>query len=676
MGSNKNTKQGDEMKKWLMRSLGISMLLGAGLAQAALVTTTTYTGSGALGDAANWDNGLWSNTNPGLVDTTDGGSQNLGGDPWVYSFQIRQTGGTLTDVADQGLAMRGGAENTTDNGTFEIDDASNTNFAYANLDISGQLTLWNQYANTGSTGNIFSLLNGYATAAILAGTSPADIFINILDGRLDAGYFSNARFTVNMLAGGTGEVNLADMGGTAEAKSQLDQMILNFETGSEASFTLASNSSNVTGSAVGAWETKIAAGQVQIDGAAAGLGAFDIQNAGALGTTLSLAVPIPPASTMVTTTTFDGSGITEDAANWDNGLPSVSNPGLFNQTTSTSWLPNSYKSVWVKHTGGQVIVIGANNFAMRGGLAGTTEGSIIDIDDTFNNAGSYTNMAFNNTFTMWNSNAGVGNELNVLNGYATIDLLAAVNSPAEQRINILNGKLDIASLSSASCTVKMLAGGTGEVNLADQSGALLDPMVLNFEAGSKASFTIASSNVTGSAQGYWETKIAANKVKIDGVVTNAGQFQITDVGTLGTTIRLFDLANATPTEAYDSWIGGYGVGDTAMDADPDVDGYDNLFEYGVGGNPNDAGVNGNIPETSTVGDWFYYVHYERTGKDDVGLSYALEAGSDLVNTNWSAGNLDLVGSGVGPSGYTVYTNRVSTETLGTQFIKLDIGFTE
>ncbi len=71
-----------------------------------------------------------------------------------------------------------------------------------------------------------------------------------------------------MLTGGTGEFNLADMYGTsadAAHKSKLSNMILNFETGSLASFTIASNDG---ASAVGAWETKIAAGQVKVDGAA------------------------------------------------------------------------------------------------------------------------------------------------------------------------------------------------------------------------------------------------------------------------------------------------------------------------------------------------------------------------------------------------------------------------
>jgi hypothetical protein len=693
------------MKKWMMRIVGISMLLGAGLAQAALVTTTTYTNTGSSAlidvvynntagtkgsiDSTNsnyWSSGLPSDSNPGAF--TNGTAQTASGINAWYGVAVRQTGGQLSDTS---LAMRGGDEvGSSTQCILEIDDASNTNFAYANLAISGQLTLWPQFG-AGNT-NTFSVLNGYADVGIVAGTTPGQSFVNILDGRLDVGYLSNARFNVNMMNGGTGQFILDDMYGDSadpDHKSKLKNMILNFETGSEASFTILA--SNVAGNAQGAWETKIAAGQVKIDGGAVTVvDAFVIEDVGATGTKISL-FDSSGSSTMVTTTTFDGSGITSDVLNWDNGLPSNANPGLINQTTSTSWLGGGWYSVSVKQTGGEVIVIGANNFAMRGGTAGTTDGSTFDIDDVWNRSFSYTNMAFNNQFTMWNSNSGdggTGNTLSVLNGYATIDLLSTTeNNPADARINILNGKLDIASLKSASCTVKMLAGGTGEVNLTDMIGTnattgalLLDSMVLNFEPGSAASFTIASSNVTGSAQGYWETKIAASKVKIDGAVATAGQFQITDVGALGTTIMLFDLASATPTEIYDAWIGGYGVSDPAMDADPDGDQYDNLFEYGVGGNPDDAGVNGNIPETSTVEEtgtnWFYYVHYERTDKDDVGLSYALEAGSDLVNTNWGSVTIEPVGNGAGPAGYNVFTNRVSTETLGAQFIKLDIGFTE
>jgi hypothetical protein len=396
-----------------------------------------------------------------------------------------------------------------------------------------------------------------------------------------------------------------------------------------------------------------------------------------LGTTLSLAVPIPPASTMVTTTTYTG-GNTASGTTWTNGLPtSTGNAGLIN--ASGWWAGRA--DFHVLMTGGNINPTGnpwgpggpTDSFAMQGGANGTS--SILEIDDT------NSSLTFSDTgrFSMWNNPAitgSTGNELNMLNGEVSFGEFWA-NGGTDARVNILNGVFNADALAAnlANAVVTMMAGGTGAFNLGDMiSTNTMDEMVLNFEAGSAASFTIASNGVA-TAQGYWETKIAAGRVTIDGAVATAGQFKIEDVGATGTKISL-DLDQPTPTELYVSWIGGYGVSDPAMDADPDGDAYDNLFEYGVGGNPNDAGVNGNIPETSTVGDWFYYVHYERTDKDDVGLSYALEAGSDLVNTNWSAGNLDPVGSGAGPFGYMVYTNRVSTETLGAQFIKLDVGFAE
>ena len=245
-----------------------------------VVYSSTSPNSGSIDSIItdSWSNGLPSDSNPGLF---DGGTAPTatGFDVW-YGVVVRQTGGTLVDTA---LAMRGGAE---DGSSFEclleIDDIANTG-SYKNLDISGQLTLWKQFG----TGNTLSVLNGYADVGTLACTSPADITVNILNGRLDVGYFVNARVTVNMLTGGTGEFILDDMYGTAEAKSKLDQMILNFESGSVASFTIVSNNGV---SAVGEWEILIAAGRVEIDGVTeTNVGAFTITNTGDFGTTIKLA---------------------------------------------------------------------------------------------------------------------------------------------------------------------------------------------------------------------------------------------------------------------------------------------------------------------------------------------------------------------------------------------------
>jgi len=79
---------------------GVGMIWVA--ASAALVTTTTYDGSGALTDGANYDNGAPSNANPGLISVTD---NTWAGNVWA-DFAARQTNG-YADVESEGnLAMR------------------------------------------------------------------------------------------------------------------------------------------------------------------------------------------------------------------------------------------------------------------------------------------------------------------------------------------------------------------------------------------------------------------------------------------------------------------------------------------------------------------------------------------------------------------------------------------
>ena len=353
-----------------------------------------YNGSGDLTSAANWALGVPTNTNPGIISTTDG-AQNFGSEYWVHSFQLSQTGGTITDTADVGIALRGGAENTTDNSIYEIDDASNTDFSTTNLDVSGLLTLWNQYGGTGSTGNTFSVLNGYANVAQFAGANTANSTVNILNGKLDVGNFENARVTVNPLSGGTGQFNLADMYGTsadAAHKSKLSNMILNFETGSLASFTIAADNG---GSAVGAWETKIAAGQVKIDGVAkTNTSLFIIANACASGTRISLD-PNPLNG-------YNGSGDLTSAANWALGMPTNTNRGIISTTDGAQNFGSEYwvHSFQLSQTGGTITDTADVGIALRGGAENTTDNSINDIDDASNTDFSTTNLDVSGLLTL------------------------------------------------------------------------------------------------------------------------------------------------------------------------------------------------------------------------------------------------------------------------------------
>ena len=246
----------------------------------------------------------------------------------------------------------------------------------------------------------------------------------------------------------------------------------------------------------------------------------------------------------LTTTTYDGSGALNTAANWSSGSPTNDNPGLVSGTVSATSSELSSGGAWngfsVRQTGGTLFR--NNDFALRGGVADVAGShSILEIDDA-SNTGSYNNLKVSGRFTMWNQNGktgATGSTLSVLNGYATVGEFWA-NSGSKAKVFIGNGTLKAGTLAdNANCVVTMLDGGTGAFNIGDiQSAAYMNQMLINFETGSKASFTIGK--IAGATTvAYWETKIAAGKVKIDGsTVNDLSRFTIENVGDTGTKILL------------------------------------------------------------------------------------------------------------------------------------------
>ena len=407
--------------------------------------------------------------------------------------------------------------------------------------------MWNSPSITGSTGNELRMLNGSATFGEFWANGGTDARVDILNGTFNADALAdNGSAVVTMKDGGTGAFNIGDIQSTAV----MDQMLINFETGSLASFTIG----NIAGATTqGYWETKIAAGKVQVDGVAkTGTNRFVIEDAGALGTTLTLN-PNPLNYYHGTGALIDvvyetantatrGTVNTVNSDSWDTGLPSYLNPGLFDGTVGDGTAsPASGAGVWygvaVRQTGG---TLSRSSFTMRGGVktGGVSAGfNILEIDDASNWNGTsfdHTNLDISGIHTMWNQNPG-DNTLSVLNGWAHVGALAAT-STGGNFVNIGNGKLDVGYFWNAKLTVNMLAGGTGQFNLADMSDvgnkgaqADLSNMILNFETGSLGSMTIAS-NGTGSAVGAWESFVAAGRAKIDGVATTAvSNFVITQV---------------------------------------------------------------------------------------------------------------------------------------------------
>ncbi|KRP36912.1 MAG: hypothetical protein ABS34_05240 [Opitutaceae bacterium BACL24 MAG-120322-bin51] len=264
-----------------MKTLNTVILFSAvavGSASAALTTTTTFDGAGSLVGVANWDNGLPTNANPGLVAVTSGSTWTT--NVWT-DMAIRQTGGTVGGAGSATMNMRGGAALSGNKTIYEIEDVANSAFGYKNLEVSGQLTMWNQNGE----GQELSLLAGYATVGSLnAISSAATSTINIGDGKLDIGIVTTlgGKFSINMLAGGTGEMVIGDRNEAA-----LNAMRLDFETGNVGSITL---SSNLGASADGYWGFFVEQGWASIGGVVVtDLAQFNIVNDG-FATTIS-AIP-------------------------------------------------------------------------------------------------------------------------------------------------------------------------------------------------------------------------------------------------------------------------------------------------------------------------------------------------------------------------------------------------
>jgi hypothetical protein len=133
---------------------------------------------------------------------------------------------------------------------------------------------------------------------------------------------------------------------------------------------------------------------------------------------------------------------------------------------------------------------------------------------------------------------------------------------------------------------------------------------------------------------------------------------------------------ATP---YETWAGDFGL-TGSPDADPDYDydgdGLDNLYEYGLGGDPTNSTDIGNVPDYAVTAaggtNYFEYVYARRIAESS-GLTYYLELNSDLVNGVWTnSGYTVLPVAGTIDPDFEAVTNRVETDSKSKEFIRLII----
>jgi hypothetical protein len=126
---------------------------------------------------------------------------------------------------------------------------------------------------------------------------------------------------------------------------------------------------------------------------------------------------------------------------------------------------------------------------------------------------------------------------------------------------------------------------------------------------------------------------------------------------------------AIPT-SYEIWAADFPTFGKRYD-DDDNDGLLNIHEYGIGGNPTNGLQDGHLPTFGKVENGFEFVHAERSTINPA-VSYAVEVCTNLTAGGWSTNGLEFIGSGTLDGDFQSVTNRVSTESQASQFIRLRI----
>ena len=133
-----------------------------------------------------------------------------------------------------------------------------------------------------------------------------------------------------------------------------------------------------------------------------------------------------------------------------------------------------------------------------------------------------------------------------------------------------------------------------------------------------------------------------------------------------------------PLPPYVKWANQYpSMGsETNQTDDPDLDGLNNLYEWGLGGNPTNSADLGHVPAFGIIEDngtnWFEYIYAKRSDAAALGLTYDLEETTDLAERIWTNIFHNIVGIEFLNLEFNTVTNRVPTDIESMQFIQLII----
>jgi hypothetical protein len=113
---------------------------------------------------------------------------------------------------------------------------------------------------------------------------------------------------------------------------------------------------------------------------------------------------------------------------------------------------------------------------------------------------------------------------------------------------------------------------------------------------------------------------------------------------------------------------------SGVDGDPDADRRSNLFEYALGGDPNQKNDVGVLPNMNTAVDGIDFVYQRRRNAETRGIRYEIETTESLkLPDSWELARLEEGGIDIVDAEFETVTHRLDTSGKEREFIRLSIG---
>jgi hypothetical protein len=234
--------------------------------------------------------------------------------------------------------------------------------------------------------------------------------------------------------------------------------------------------------------------------------------------------------------------------------------------------------------------------------------------------------------------------------------------------SVLN--INVATLSFGSEADPKKTGG-GRLNLTAVNDVVADGEVLTLVTGSlslsgRGSWEKAGLNISG-GQYDLSGSLSVASLTVGTTNFNEGTYTHADFVAAGKGGSFIDNGGSIavvgpPAEGYALWVENSGLSAGVNDGladNPDGDALNNLYEYGLGGDPANGMDIGFVPTFGNDSGTMIYVHALRT--DDSSLSYYLETREDLVSGNdWINSGYFVIGTNVTGGTFDYVTNAIPT----------------